>query len=204
MKPEANIKKESPYYTKDRILKTSLKLFSKKGYLGATTKEIAKEAGIAEVTLFRHFSSKEKLFEEVLNTYSFLPVLKGLIPEVSHMPPQNALTVIAKRFLDTLDSRKEMIQIMNSEMRRYPEKIYKIYHGFIDEMIRTLASYFHAIHKKGILRKFDTESGARAFLGMFFSYFNAKEFYMFKKYRDIDTSKIIREFVDIFLRGTLK
>jgi AcrR family transcriptional regulator len=204
MKPKANFRQESLYHTKDRILETALKLFSKKGYLGATTKEIAKEAGIAEVTLFRHFPSKEKLFEEVLNTYSFLPILKGLLPEISKMPSQKALTVIAKRFLDTLDSRKEMIQIMNSEIRRYPEKIYKIYHGFIDETIRTLASYFYAMHKKGNLRKFDTDSGARAFLGMFFSYFNAREFYMFKKYRDIDTDRIIKEFVDIFLRGTLK
>ncbi len=97
-----------------------------------------------------------------------------------------------------------MIQIMNSEMRRYPEKIYKIYHGFIDEMIKTLASYFQLMYTKGILREFDTESGARAFLGMFFSYFNAREFHMFKKYRDIDTDKTIREFVNIFLRGTLK
>jgi AcrR family transcriptional regulator len=197
-------KKEKSSLTRDKILETALKLFSKKGYLGATTKEIAKDAGIAEVTLFRHFPSKERLFGEVLNTYSFLPILRGLLPEISHMSSQKALTVIANKFLDTLDSRKEMIQIMNSEMRRYPEKIYKIYHGFIDEMIKTLALYFQLMYTKGILREFDTESGARAFLGMFFSYFNAREFHIFKKYRDIDTDKTIREFVDIFLRGTLK
>ena len=204
MKTKADTKREPAHFTRDRILETALKLFSKKGYLGATTKEIAKEAGIAEITLFRHFPSKERLFEQVLNSYSFLPVLKGLLPEISKMSSKKALTVIARRFLDTLESRKEMIQIMNSEMRRYPEKIYKIYHGFIDETIRTLASYFHAMHKKGKLRIFDTETGARAFLGMFFSYFNAKEFHMFKKYKDIDTERIIKEFVDIFLRGTLK
>jgi AcrR family transcriptional regulator len=197
------IQKESSS-TRNKILETALKLFSKKGYLGATTKEIAKDAGIAEVTLFRHFPSKERLFEEVLNTYSFLPILKGLLPEIAQMSSREALTVIAKRFLDTLESRKDMIQIMNSEMRRYPGKIYKIHHSFIDEMIKTLASYFYAMRKKGIMRKFGTESGARAFLGMFFSYFNAREFHMFKKYRDIDTDKTIREFVDIFLRGTLK
>ncbi len=39
---------------------------------------------------------------------------------------------------------------------------------------------------------------------MFFSYFNAKEFHMFKKYRKIDTEKIVKEFVGIFVRGTLK
>ncbi len=204
MKSKANTNKESPYYTRDKILETALRLFSKRGYLGATTKEIAKEAGIAEVTLFRHFPSKEKLFEDVLNTYSFLPILKGLLLELSKMPYEKALTIIAKRFLATLDSRKDMIHIMHSEVHRYPEKIHKIYHGFIDETIKTLASYFHKMHQKGILRKFDTESGARAFLGMFFSFFNAKEFYMYKKHRDIDTDKTIKEFVGIFLGGTLK
>jgi AcrR family transcriptional regulator len=196
--------KEGPYSTRDKILETALKLFSKKGYLGATTKEIAKDAGIAEVTLFRHFSSKEKLFEDVINTYSFLPILKGLLTEISKLPYEKALTVIAKRFLDTLDSRKEMIQIVHSEVRRYPEKIHKIYYDFIDETIKTLASYFNEMHKKGILRGFDTESGAQAFLGMFLSYFNAKEFHMFKKYRNINTDRVIKEFVGIFLRGTLK
>ena len=44
--------------TRDKILDASLALFSKKGFLGATTKEIAKKAGVAELTLFRHFSSK--------------------------------------------------------------------------------------------------------------------------------------------------
>lgn len=196
--------KEGSLSTRNKILETALKLFSKQGYLGATTKEIAKEAGIAEVTLFRHFPSKEKLFEDVINTYSFLPILRGLLPGISNIPYEKALTVIAKRFLDTLDLRKDMIQIMHSEVRRYPEKIHKIHHGFIDETIKTLASYFNEMHKKGIMRAFDTESGARAFLGMFFSYFNAKEFHIFKKYRKIDTDKIIKEFVGIFVRGTLK
>jgi AcrR family transcriptional regulator len=197
-------KGEKPSLTRDRILESALKLFSKKGYLGATTKDIARGAGIAEVTLFRHFSSKERLFEQVINTYSFLPVLRGLLPEISEMPHERALIVIARRFLDTLNSRKDMIQIMQSEMRRYPEKIYKIYHDFLDEMVKTLGSYFQRMQKENILRKFDTESGARAFLGMFFSYFNAKEFHMFKKYKEMNTDKIIKEFIDIFLRGTLK
>jgi AcrR family transcriptional regulator len=197
-------KGEGTSLTRDRILESALKLFSKKGYLGATTKDIARGAGIAEVTLFRHFPSKERLFEQVINTYSFLPVLRGLLSEISEMPYGRALTVIARRFLDTLNSRKDMIQIMQSEMRRYPEKIYKIYHDFLDEMVKTLGSYFQRMQKENILRKFDTESGARAFLGMFFSYFNAKEFRMFKKYKDMNTDKIIKEFIDIFLRGTLK
>jgi len=196
--------KEISLPTREKILETSLKLFSTKGFLGATTKEIAREAGVAEITLFRHFPSKENLFEEVLNKYSFLPVLKGLLPEIAAMRYEKALTVIAKKFLDTLDSRKEMIQIMHSEAKRYPEKICSIYQGFIEELIKTLAAYFNDLKKKGIVRTLDAETAARAFLGMFFSFFNAREFHMFKKYKGSDADEIIPEFVSIFARGTLK
>ena len=65
-----------------KILQAGLLLSSKRGYLGATTKEIARGAGVAELTLFRNFTSKEKLFEKVITTYSFLPELRGLLPEI--------------------------------------------------------------------------------------------------------------------------
>ncbi|MEW6001590.1 MAG: TetR/AcrR family transcriptional regulator [Nitrospirota bacterium] len=191
--------------TKDKIiLETAFKLFSKKGYLGATTKEIARKAGIAEVTLFRYFTSKEKLFEEVINEYSFLPALRGLLPEIEKMHYENALILIATKFLHTLTLRKDLIRIMLSEIHRYPEKIHKIYHAFIDELFKTLTSYFEVMQKKGILRDFCAELGARVFLGMFFSYFNSEEFLMQKKRRFTDSRKVIKEFVKIFVKGTVE
>ncbi|MEW6117701.1 MAG: TetR/AcrR family transcriptional regulator [Nitrospirota bacterium] len=190
--------------TRDKILDAALKLFSREGYLGATTREIAKEAGIAEVTLFRHFPSKEALFEEVINTYSFLPTLKGILPEVRDMAYEKALTVIARRFLETLDRRKDLIKIMHAEMQRYPEKIHTVYHTFIDEMFRALASYFSEMQNKGTLRRFDPETAARAYLGMLFSFFNANEIMMRRKYRSVDVDATIKGFVDIFMRGTVK
>jgi len=190
--------------TRDKILEAALKLFSQKGYLGATTKEIAKEAGIAEITLFRHFPTKERLFEEVINTYSFLPALKELMPEIARMSYEKALAEIAKRFLETLSSRKDLIQIMHSEMHRYPEKIHMIHNSIIDDVIKTLASYFEKLKTKGVLKDFDSELGARAFLGMFFSYFNAQELKMRKKYKGDDTEMTINEYVNIFVNGTLK
>lgn len=188
--------------TKDKILESGLKLFSKHGYLGATTKEIAKNAGVAEITLFRYFVSKEKLFEEVINTYSFLPTLRGLLPEIAELSYEEGLRVIAERFLNTLMERKDLLRIMHAEIHRYSVTIHRIYHSIIDEILKTLASYFAEMQKKGILRTFDTKLGARAFLGMFFSYFDAENFLLLKKYRRTDTETIIKEFVIIFMKGT--
>lgn len=190
--------------TRKKILKAALKLFSREGYIGATTRDIAKEAGIAEVTLFRYFPSKEKLLEEVLKSYSFLPALKGIMPDIKRMQYEDALAVIAKRFLETLTLRKDMIRIMQSEIHRYPQKIHKLYNSFLNELFTTLASYFEEMQKKGILKNFDTLLGGRAFLGMFFSYFNARELMMLKKYRVDDTAMVIKEYVKIFTAGTLK
>jgi AcrR family transcriptional regulator len=44
------------------ILATASRLFAEKGYSQATTAEIAREAGVAEGTLYHHFGSKDGIF----------------------------------------------------------------------------------------------------------------------------------------------
>lgn len=189
--------------TRQKILQAGLKLFSERGYLGATTKEIAAQAGIAEVTLFRYFPSKEKLFEEVINTYSFLPRLKELITEISERDYRESLILIAKRFLEVLNTRRDLIRIMHSEMQRYPDKIKKIHENLVEETLKTLSSYFEGLQNQGILKRFVPLYGARAFLGMFFSYFYAQQIKGLKTFQEQDEEKTITTYVDIFVSGTL-
>jgi AcrR family transcriptional regulator len=203
-KQKKSVPIEEQSSTRQRILEAALKLFSAKGYLGATTRDLAQEAGIAEITLFRHFSTKEKLFEETLATYSFLPKLRELMPEVEKMSYEEALTTIARKFLELLYERREMVSIVHSEMRRYPDAIHRIFHGFTDETIMIISSYFRQLQKGGLLRDFDAEMGARMFMGMFISFFNKQELMQGKKYRKVDPEKIIREFVNIFAGGTVR
>jgi AcrR family transcriptional regulator len=192
-----------PRDTREKILDAGLKLFSKKGFLGATTKEIAKKAGVAELTLFRHFSSKDKLFEEMIQNYSFLPALKDLLPGIKDLAYEDALYEIGRAFLMRLSERSELIKIMHSEIHLYPAKVKEIYHHIIGEVFRTLASYFRELQAAGTLREFHPELGARAFLGMLFAYFNAQEIMMRKQHMPADTEQVIREYVGLFVHGTL-
>ena len=52
--------------TKQKILNAALKLFSEKGYGGATTRVIAAEAGFTEMTLYTKFKTKQNLFDQVM------------------------------------------------------------------------------------------------------------------------------------------
>ena len=103
--------------TRELLLQATLNLISEKGYLGTTTRDIAHKAGVTELTLFRHFGSKELLFEELLKDYTFLPKLIELLPEAVGLPCDEALVLIATRFLQTLKERKALIKILYSTTR---------------------------------------------------------------------------------------
>jgi AcrR family transcriptional regulator len=190
--------------TKEKILESALRLFSQKGYLGTATREIARDAGVAEVTVFRHFSTKERLLEEVFQKYSFLPDLKNILPEVSNLDYREALSIIVKSFLNSLFLRKEMIKIIKSEIFTYPEPVIAFYQTFLDELYKTLASYFENMQRKGHLREFDPKLGARALLGMIFSFFEVEECILNKEGSQKDYDRVIKEFIEIFIRGTQK
>ena len=189
--------------TKKKILEAGLTLFSTKGYLGSTTREIAKTAGVAEVTLFRQFSSKEQLFAEIMNTYTFLPALKDLLPSLAKMDYQEALEEIARRFLEILDERKGMIKIMSFEIHRYPQTVVSIHRNFVEEIFKALASYFREMQSLQQLRGFHPEIGAMAFVGMFFSFFFTREF-LWRGGSGSDKEEVIREFVEVFMKGTIQ
>ena len=72
---------------KEKILQASLALFAKQGYADSSTKKIAKEAGVSEGLIFRHFINKEglllalqKLGEEKTKAL-FRPILFETRPE---------------------------------------------------------------------------------------------------------------------------
>ena len=52
--------------TRQRLLGAAIETLNRDGIQGATTREIARRAGVNEVTLFRHFKSKEQLLRAVL------------------------------------------------------------------------------------------------------------------------------------------
>lgn len=190
--------------TKQNLLEAALKLVSEKGYLGATTREIAQEAGVTELTLFRHFGSKEQLFEELLKNCTFLPKLKELLPGLEGLAYTEALEVIATRFLLALKERKAMVKIMYSEVTIYPEKIRYLYNRFVDEMRSTLAGFFELMQKRGIVREFPPETAACVFLWIFLSYFRSEEIMRPGGMKNEETEKQVREIIDIFINGTLR
>ncbi|MGO4889229.1 TetR/AcrR family transcriptional regulator [Anaerobacillus sp. MEB173] len=50
-----------------KILESAIEAFSKKGYAATSTNEIAKMAGVAEGTIFRHYKTKKELLSAIVS-----------------------------------------------------------------------------------------------------------------------------------------
>jgi AcrR family transcriptional regulator len=69
--------------TRERILEAAALLYGQHGYLGATTRRIAEEAEVSEVTLFRLFGTKESLLEEAIRSHAHRDAMARLPDEPS-------------------------------------------------------------------------------------------------------------------------
>ncbi|MBA4536961.1 TetR/AcrR family transcriptional regulator [Bacillus aquiflavi] len=98
----------------EQILKAAIAVFIKKG-LQATTQEIAKEADVAEVTLFRKFSTKQNLFKNVIKHVienQFNPFMMEIAAEED---TEVFLTKIIKNRLEILSKNIPLVKMLISE-----------------------------------------------------------------------------------------
>lgn len=64
----------------EKILSAALKLFAQEGFAATSTSKVAKEAGVSEGLIFRHFKNKEGLLAAILDQAK--ENLKGLMADI--------------------------------------------------------------------------------------------------------------------------
>ena len=67
---------------RNQLLETALEVFSRKGFEGTTTKEVAAAAGVTEAIIFRHFPTKQALYTAVLDHHVESGELQDWLTEI--------------------------------------------------------------------------------------------------------------------------
>ncbi|MBI4532543.1 MAG: TetR/AcrR family transcriptional regulator [Candidatus Melainabacteria bacterium] len=186
--------------TRDRITKAALAIFSSKGYASATTREIATEAGVNEVTLFRHFGSKENLLGAIAERYSVIPVIAETLKSQLTGDYRCDLKLIAHHILDVWEERRELIMIMMFESQHHPEEV-SLLTRVPGQLRDYLAGYFSGLAWKGIVRPLNYAATAQSFISGLFTYFLTSQLFG-PDFHPYSKEEYANNFVEIFVAGT--
>jgi len=91
-----------------KIIEAAIELFSEKGYASTSTSEIAKKAGVAEGTIFRHYRTKKELLMSII-----MPLITKIVGPIIVNDFNKVLDQeydhIEDFLKDTLENRKAVI-----------------------------------------------------------------------------------------------
>lgn len=147
-----------PGEIKTRILAAALELFAERGFNATTTAEIARQAGVAEKTIFANFRSKDALFEKTLTPATvdlLIPDLTEVGADVFEEPNnlrefldrlfRNRLAVVRKHPAKFKMIVQELL-LRPERARRYLSNLDKGFHLSVEKVFRRL-------QRQGELRK---------------------------------------------------
>jgi AcrR family transcriptional regulator len=132
---------------RDRILDAAKKVYAQHGFRGATTRLIAIEAGVNEVTLFRTFGSKAALFEALMQAH----VAASPIPDLPDIPVDapREMTEWCAAILHHLRENRSLIRTSFGEIEDRPAAAVSMCEG-PNCAGAILSGYAHRLQSMGI------------------------------------------------------
>src|SRR5215213_7710572 len=142
---------------REQILKTALKLFAAQGFDATSTRQIAREVGIAEGLIFHYFPTKASLLAAILEDRveerrAFRRELRPLLEDAADKPASEVLRSVASGWLATVRRDEEIVVVLFTAAQVNPE-VRTAWQGLIREGTELLTGYLASRVEAGELRK---------------------------------------------------
>jgi AcrR family transcriptional regulator len=181
---------------RDDLLAAAARVYAEAGYRGATTRRIALAAGVNEITLFRHFGSKDSLLREALTRTENRPDAE--LPEEPRDPAAELLAWAGSHITD-MRGRQALIRTCMGEFAEHPGLFVPENSGPV-RAARSLSQYLRRLRQRGLTQaEFDPRAAAALLIGTLFADAMGREI-MPDLYAN-EPDQALREYVALFLRG---
>jgi AcrR family transcriptional regulator len=192
-----------------QILAAAIKVFAKKGFDRATIKDIAKEAGVAEGSIYNYFKNKADLLisiprrrlEPTLETVGALEHPGG----ANHSSPEQALTRLGYLLVSLFQENAPQMRVLFSSvlgMKRATRDLY-VEHVVLYVFGRVEAAFQYLIERDMFRPELNPRLVPRMFVGMLFPTIMLKEILQAPALADTDYDQVIANAVQVFLHGVL-
>lgn len=156
--------------TRARILKAATDVFAASGIAGATTREIARVAGVNEVTLFRHFQSKEQLLTAVVQQVTALQAEALANQDEWTGDLQIDLLHYAWIYNNTLEEHEALVRMFIGEAKRHPKAAIQVLRETVQPLRDKLIAYLgNGIEQGNIRPDIEPPIAVDMFTGMLLS-----------------------------------
>lgn len=189
-----------------KILEAAIELIAEKGYAATSTSEIAKRAGVAEGTIFRHYQTKKDLLMAIVHpviAQFMIPTFAGkFVDEVfhhHHTSLQNFLYLLIKNRFSFVKDNVPLIKILIQELAFHPELQDALKKTALEKVIPAMQQTFDFYKEKGELRDIPNDQIIRmigpAIIGFLFTRF------IIQPDRAWDDEMEIKQTIDYLMHG---
>ncbi len=187
-----------------QIVEVASEHFAEMGFMGTTTRELARACGVSEAVIYKHFRSKEELFDEVLQRkmgeVDAGVYLKDLPDDI---PLLDAFRSVASRILD-IGLGDPLIQklLLAATIAGSPEA-QKLYLSWRIPFVKFLEKRIAKGIEEGEVRQVDPTLTARSFIGLVNDCVLNCNLWQEYGFGDFDKDRSINNNAPIFVRGIL-
>jgi TetR/AcrR family transcriptional regulator len=188
-----------------QLLETALDFFSRKGFGGTTTKEIAAAAGVTEAIIFRHFPTKQALYSAVLGYPHESGELDQIIARWKVFMDANDDVGLFRTLID------EAIQSYRRDARLKRALLFAALEGHKEGLeqhraralpvFELLCQYVARRQSEGAIRPGPPGAVVGAIVGAAVNFGMMTQFFGFSP--NADDSEVANAFLEIFLHGIL-
>jgi TetR/AcrR family fatty acid metabolism transcriptional regulator len=185
-----------------KIIHAATKVFAKKGFFNARISDIAKEAKVADGTIYLYFNNKFDILISV-----FEKEIGSLIEQVTKLlaaedNPRNMLEIFAKKHLTMMNKNKNLAEVIQIELRQSAKLIKDYRNNTFSEYINIISSIISLGQEQKIFRaSIRPDIAKRAFFGALDEVSRIWTVGITTKYTVEETTKQVLE---IFLCGILE
>jgi AcrR family transcriptional regulator len=190
---------------REQILQTALKLFAAQGFDATSTRQIAREVGIAEGLIFHYFPTKASLLTAILedrveDRRAFRRELHPLLENAAGKPVSEVLRSVASGWLATVRRDEEIIIVLFTTAQTNPE-VREAWQELIREGAELLTGYLAARVEAGELRKdLPLETAATMFVSSLMIFFLTRR-HLPEPEWEKQSDAYARELISVWLEG---
>lgn len=190
---------------KQQIIDEATRLFSRLGYDRVTVKQLGEICGITEPAIYRHFPSKDAIYDAVLDSLEYRMDTTELFDQLgSEDDVEKLLHALATHVISFFTEHDELYRLLLYSALKEHAKARRVYDVIRGTYVDFLHKQLDRLQRRDLILEKNNEITARCFVGMVFDCALSRTLWRGMQGRVFEPGDVVANNVPIYARGLKK